>query len=646
MFSSNQFKKPLKQDDFIKEISTHTDNNINQFEHVRGDDLPVAIIKVNDQDTIVYANNVTERLFGVRSGKLINKTFMQFINSDDAMTYKIARQNAIVSSANQVCEIRLFTRNNEQIFCRIDISASGSLLVLTDRTYKRKVEDTQAFLLGNEWVARGEDFFNALARYLSRVLNADYICIDRLRNNLEAETVAVFYDGKFEDNTKYSLHDTPCGKVLGSNVCCYPQSVRFLFPNDVFLQEMGAEGYAGITLHNAHGQPIGLIAVISRKPVADIRTSEMILKQVSIRAAAELEHRIAEKKFGALHKSNQAMLSSSTEIEMMKKVCDIITNDCGYSMMWIGTVNDDEKKSITPVVSAGFEKGYLEKLNLTWKDTPQGQGPTGTSIRTGKPCVCRNIMTDPSFKPWREEALKRGYASSIALPLCNGTKVFGSVAIYSPQADAFDEEDVNVLVQMANDLSQGITSIGLRTELQKAIFELNQANDLLEVIVEERTAALRQTNEKLEKEIKARKNNEKLLRKAEEKYRTVADHTYDCESWLGTNGEFIYLSPSFKTATGYEVEEFMNDSSLYYKIAHPDDRQLVEDHFNKIIYPNDHVCKLEYRIITKTGEVKWMAHTCKPVFNTDGDWIGQRGSNRDITEQKERELSLIEKLKK
>ncbi|HLN53224.1 MAG TPA: GAF domain-containing protein [Lentimicrobium sp.] len=610
-----------------------------------GDEIPVAIIRVNEHDIIVSANSIAEKLLSARKGKLINSVFLQYINIDDAMTYKIARQNAIVSSTNQVCEIRLFTKNNDQIFCRIDISGQGSLLVLTDRTYKRKVEDTQAFLLGNEWVARGEDFFNALARYLSRVLNAEYICIDRLRNNLEAETVAIYYDGKFEDNIRYSLLDTPCGKVLGSNVCCYPQSVRFLFPNDTFLQEMGAEGYAGITLHNAHGFPIGLIAVISRKPVADIRTSEMILKQVSIRAAAELEHRMAEKKFNALHKSNQVMLTSTSEEEMMKKVCDIITNDCGYSMMWIGTVNNDDRKSITPVVSAGFEMGYIEKLNLTWADTPLGQGPTGISIRSGKPSVCRYIQTDPNFTPWREEAIKRGYASSIALPLYNGTKVFGTVAIYSPQADAFEEEDINILVQMANDLSQGITAIRLRTELQKAIFELNQANDLLEVTVEERTAALLHTNERLEKEISARKNNEKLLRKAEEKYRIVADYTHDCESWLGTNGSFIYISPSFKTVTGYEVEEFMKDSSLYYKIAHPEDRKLVEDHFNNILFPNDHVCKFEYRIITKAGEIRWMAHTCKPVYNSEGDWIGQRGSNRDITEQKNRELTLIEKLK-
>ncbi|GEM_PF-7005245 len=597
---------------------------------IEGNELPVPIIRVDEQDTIIFANPLAEKLLDTRKGKLLNKAFLQFVSSDDAMTYKIARQNAILSSTKQLCEVRLFTRNNEEKFCHINISGNGSILALTDRTYKRKVEDTQTFLLGNKWTAENEDFFNALAHYLSQVLKADYICIDYLHNNLEAQTISVYFDGKFEDNIKYTLRDTPCGKVLGSNICCYPQGVKFMFPKDLFLQEMNAEGYAGITLHNSHGKPIGLIAVISRKPFTDIRACEMILKQVSIRAAAELEHQITEKKFKALHKSNQAMLTSSSETEMMKKVCDIITKDCGYSMMWIGTANDDEKKSITPLVSAGFEKGYLEKLNLTWDDTKQGRGPSGCAIRTGKVSICKNTLTDPSFEPWKEEARKRGYASSIAIPLMDGPKAFGLVSIYSPQPNDFEDEDVSILVQMSNDLAQGLIALSLRNKLQKAIYELNQSNDLLEIVVEERTIALRQTNKKLQEEITVRKKNENLLRKAEEKYRIVADHTYHCESWLGTDGTFNYISPSFKEFTGYDPDEFMKDSSLYYRIAHPDDRKLVEDHFNEIIFPNNHICNLKYRIVTRDGKIKKVEHTCKPVFNEDGEWMGQRGSMKIV----------------
>ena len=89
-------------------------------------------------------------------------------------------------------------------------------------------------------------------------------------------------------------------------------------------------------------------------------------------------------------------------------------------MVWIGFAENDEEKSVRPVASAGFEKGYLETMDITWADTERGRGPTGTAIRTGKPCACTDMLTDPKFAPWRDQAVRRGYASSLVLPLLDG----------------------------------------------------------------------------------------------------------------------------------------------------------------------------------------------------------------------------------
>ena len=85
-------------------------------------------------------------------------------------------------------------------------------------------------------------------------------------------------------------------------------------------------------------------------------------------------------------------------------------------MRWCGSAiaENDENKTVRPVAHAGFEEGYLETLRITWADSERGRGPTGTAIRTGQPSMCRNMLTDPAFLPWREEAIKRGYASSLA----------------------------------------------------------------------------------------------------------------------------------------------------------------------------------------------------------------------------------------
>lgn len=164
---------------------------------------------------------------------------------------------------------------------------------IRDITDRRRIEETQSFLLQSGFT--GEDFFQSLARYLARTLSMDYVCIDRLRGDrLTAETVAVYFDGKVEDNVAYALKDTPCGDVVGKAICCFPKDVRHLFPRDAVLQDMAAESYVGTTLWSSQGKPIGLIAVLSRKPLVNSRLAESIMKLVGVRAAGELEHRQAE----------------------------------------------------------------------------------------------------------------------------------------------------------------------------------------------------------------------------------------------------------------------------------------------------------------------------------------------------------------
>ncbi|MEN6620741.1 MAG: GAF domain-containing protein [Smithella sp.] len=165
----------------------------------------------------------------------------------------------------------------------------------------------------------------------------------------------------------------------------------------------------------------------------------------------------------ALSNSRQAMMRAYNEQQYMDEVCQIIVEDCDHAMCWIGIAEKDLHKSVRPVACAGVEDGYLKTVNITWADTERGRGPTGTAIRTGKSCMCRNMLKDPFFTPWREDALKRGYASSLVLPLISGDKVFGALNIYSREPDPFIEDEVKLLTELADDLAYGITTIRLRS---------------------------------------------------------------------------------------------------------------------------------------------------------------------------------------
>ncbi|MHB1461397.1 MAG: PAS domain S-box protein [Armatimonadota bacterium] len=169
-------------------------------------------------------------------------------------------------------------------------TVSGLLGIVTDITERKQFEEVRTFLAGTSSGTAVEPFFNALARYLAETLGMDFVCVDRLEGDgLSARTVAVWCDGQFEDNVTYALADTPCGQVVGKTVCCFPASVCSFFPRDQVLEDLHAESYVGVTLWSHTGEPIGLIAVIGRKTLANRKLAEDVLKLVGVRAAAELE---------------------------------------------------------------------------------------------------------------------------------------------------------------------------------------------------------------------------------------------------------------------------------------------------------------------------------------------------------------------
>jgi two-component sensor histidine kinase len=184
------------------------------------------------------------------------------------------------------------------------------VVVSHDITESKQLEDTQLFLImSGSHISGGDDFFQSLARYLAEILKMDFVCIDKLTGGgLSARTVAVYSDGEFEDNIEYALKDTPCGDVAGKTICTFEENVRGFFPNDLVLQEMKAESYAGVTLWGSTGEPIGLIAVIGREKMDNPRLAEKILKMVAIRAAGELERRDADEKIRSLLLEKEILL--------------------------------------------------------------------------------------------------------------------------------------------------------------------------------------------------------------------------------------------------------------------------------------------------------------------------------------------------
>lgn len=134
--------------------------------------------------------------------------------------------------------------------------------------------------------------------------------------------------------------------------------------------------------------------------------------------------------------------------------------------------------------------------------------------------------------------------------------------------------------------------------------------------------------------------SEAALQDEKERFRTVADFTYDWEYWSSPTGQLIYNSPSCERITGYLPQDFLENPHLLRDIVLPEDRQRFEEH-QCLELETSETSKIDFQITTKNGQKCWIGHICQQVYAEDGRKLGRRVSNRDITERKLAESNLI-----
>lgn len=141
-------------------------------------------------------------------------------------------------------------------------------------------------------------------------------------------------------------------------------------------------------------------------------------------------------------------------------------------------------------------------------------------------------------------------------------------------------------------------------------------------------------------DITERKKREKALQNSEELFRSFADSSYNWEYWVGPDGSYLYMSPSCERITGYSAEDFFSDPHFFESLVHPDDIPYVINHLRKERQQPikgtsnfGHGFGFAFRIYTAIGQMRWLGHVFQPIYNSDGQWLGNRVSVRDITER-------------
>ena len=208
-------------------------------------------------------------------------------------------------------------------------------------------------------------------------------------------------------------------------------------------------------------------------------------------------------------------------------------------------------------------------------------------------------LNNPAFAPWREQALQRGYKSSAAFPLLDGQQCLGSMAVYSDQVDAFEDEEVRLLNELAANLAYGM---------------------------------------RLQRTQELRRRGEELLRASEEKYRALIESTSDWIWELDADCNYVYSSPKVAEILGYAPDDIIGKSCL--ELMPPEEAERLRPEFTASFAARRPIRNLEIQALHRDGSVLILETSGVPVFDGEGNFTGYRGIDRDITERKRAQEKL------
>ncbi len=319
-----------------------------------------------------------------------------------------------------------------------------------------------------------------------------------------------------------------------------------------------------------------------------------VTRDITERKLAETKiHRLSQL-YSALSHCNQAIVSCTSEAELFDRVCQVVVQDGGMDMAWIGRV-DDASRQVVPIAMFGEKKAFWqpEKI-LVSPDEPNGRGLVGTAIREDQPQWCQNFQYDSRTAPWHEAAAKSCIWSAGSLPLRKEGAVVGAFSIYSGKTDTFTAPVKELLIEMATDISHALNNFAREAERH----EREQKLDNLSCAVEQSPGSI-----------------------------IITD----------LDGDIQYVNPIFEKITGYSSAEIIGRNRRAFQSGELPKKVYRELWATITSGKTWHGELLNRR---KDGTLFWENTSIAPVFNRQGEKTGYVAAMEDITERKAAEQEI------
>lgn len=267
-------------------------------------DNAAAVIYMKDiQGRYLFINRQFEKLINITRGQIRNRTDNELFPAEIA--------EALQANDRKVLESKIPLEFDEKVsiddelctylsvkFPLFDSTGAISAIcgISTDITERKRMEEIVRNIAEGVSAKTGNAFFRSLVLHIAKMLNVDYVMVCKLiPESNEVETIALSAHGGMSDNFVYPLRGTLCEKVLEKGLLMYYEKPQQQFPEEHSLVEMGVESYMGIPLTDSNNYPLGLLVIMGKKEMKDVKIAESLLKIFAIRASSELERERAER---------------------------------------------------------------------------------------------------------------------------------------------------------------------------------------------------------------------------------------------------------------------------------------------------------------------------------------------------------------
>ena len=287
-----------------------------------------------------------------------------------------------------------------------------------------------------------------------------------------------------------------------------------------------------------------------------------VARDITALRQAQLELRKINRASRLLGECASMLIQAEDTQALLKRVCELAVVEAGYRMAWVGVAEHSHGQPVRPVAWAGPADEYLANATFSWADDERGHGPCGMAVRTMAPVCNQNFLSNPGMAPWRDAASCLGFQSSVGLPFKFDEGLVGVLSLYAPEPDAFQKDEVDLLMKLVGTLGYGLSAIKARISRDHALAEL--------------------------------KKSEFLFRSQFDLGHFGINITAPDKQWIKCNRRYCEM-------LGYSQDELQHLS--WEQLIHPDDLPAVLANYQRLLAGEIDHYQMDQRVLCKSGQI-------------------------------------------